>query len=250
MVGRGDAMKISIVTVTYNASAFLEGALQSLRVQTYPNTEFIVIDGGSSDGTLNLVASYPDLKPIVHSGPDNGIYDAMNKGVRVATGEAIYFLNADDRLAQPDSLACLVDGLRRNPGAGIVYGNIVVTDQNRDTWRSHRRWTPARLGWEALCHQATLSRRDVFDRAGEFDTNYRISADLEWFMRCDSVGVDFAHVDRLICFYAAGGESDRQGSLRRQENERILRQYRGAASRFQQRVAAALRRRLPFAAAG
>lgn len=237
-------MKLSVITVTYNAAACVEAALQSLRAQSFPNIELIVVDGGSKDDTCARVARFLDLKPQVLSEPDHGIYDAMNKGVALATGDAIYFLNADDRLAHPDSLAHLVKALTSDPSRQIVFGDVVVTGESSDHWRSHRQVTPARFGFETLCHQATLTRRAVFEAVGGFDTSFKVSADLDWFMRCGNAGLQFGYVPHLVCCYASGGESDKQTVLRLVENKLILRKYRTGLMRWQQRAAAAVRRRL------
>lgn len=237
-------MKLSVITVTYNAAGCVEAALQSLRAQSYPDIELIVVDGGSKDDTCARVACFQDLKPKILCEPDQGIYDAMNKGVAMATGDAVYFLNADDRLAHPAALAHLARALATDPVTQIAFGDVVVTGESCDQWRSHRHVTTARFGFETLCHQATLTRRTVFDCVGGFDISLKVSADLDWFMRCGKAGLQFGYVPHLVCCYASGGESDKQTVLRQVENSRILRKYRTGLMRWQQRAAAAVRRRL------
>lgn len=237
-------MKITVVTVTLNAAAVVDAALASLREQVQVDIELVVVDGGSSDDTLERIRGYSDLRPMVIAGKDNGIYDAMNKGVQQASGDAIYFLNSDDCLAQPRALVLLMSALKAQADIGVVFGDVVVAGEGSDSYRSHCAVRPARLGYETLCHQAALVRRKVFHQVGGFNTNYRVCADLEWFLRCAKAGVGFVHVPRLVCRYAAGGESDRQVALRAVENRAILAAQRSASARMHQRLAAALRRRV------
>jgi glycosyltransferase involved in cell wall biosynthesis len=237
-------MKVTVVTVTLNAAAWLAEALQSIADQTHPDIELVIVDGVSTDATLDIVSSFSALNPKVLSGRDQGIYDAMNKGREAATGDAIFFLNADDRFAQPDALAHLVQALSASCQADLAFGDVLVVSGEGDQYRSHQNVSVARLGFETLCHQAVLARRTAFDRVGGFDLRYRISADLEWLVRCGQAGLVFLHVPRLVCRYTAGGESDRQSVLRRADNREILLRHRSATQRAGQRVAAAWRRRL------
>lgn len=236
-------MKLSVVTVTFNAANCIDKTLESLCRQRDVQYELIVVDGGSRDGTVERVKAHAQLSPLIQTGPDAGIYDAMNKGVAAATGDAIYFLNADDEFATGSALADLRDRLSAQPECGLVFGDVVVTDKDRDQYRSHQSVRTNRLGFEPLCHQATLARRELFDRIGGFDLSYRISADLDWFMRCAAVGVTFQYVPKLISLYAAGGESDKQSMLRRAENLQIIRKHLTPAQILQQRILAAARRR-------
>jgi glycosyltransferase involved in cell wall biosynthesis len=232
-------VKVTIVMVTLNAAAVIDDALRSIRMQTLPALELVVVDGGSSDGTLDIVARHASLKPTVLCGPDGGIFDAMNKGVATATGQAVYFLNADDRLAQPTSLATLTSHLQTS-AADIVYGDALIVGEQADLVRSHQRVRVGLLGYEPLSHQAVLARRSAFDRVGLFDTRWRICADLEWFIRCGKAGLSFSHLPRLVCHCLSGGASERHYALHLEEVQQILQVHKGPARRVLERLRAAL----------
>jgi glycosyltransferase involved in cell wall biosynthesis len=240
-------MKISIIMVTLNAASVIEEALQSVQMQTYENLELIVVDGGSKDGTLDIVDSYTDLNPRILRGPDGGIYEAMNKGLAVATGQALHFLNADDRLAQASSLTALADSLHKQ-AADLVYGDVLLVQPDADRFRSHHRVRVQRLGYEPLSHQAVLARRSAFDRVGSFDTRYRICADLDWFVRCEQAGLAFSYAPRLVCRCIAGGLSHRHYDLQLREIQEILRHRRSPGRRAAQRARAGLLRRVDWLA--
>lgn len=235
-------MKISIVTVTLDAAEVLGEALQSVRLQDHGDVELVIVDGGSSDGTLDLVAQFQDLRPRLLRGPDAGIYDAMNKGIAAASGEALFFLNADDRLAHPGTLRTLARGLARRD-ADLVFGDIAIFDRQAERHRSHRHVRVSRLGHESLSHQAVLARRRCFERVGGFDTRWRVCADLDWFMRCAAAGLQFEHLPALVCRCGAGGYSARHYPLQLDEVRQLVRLHQPPLQRQLQRVAAGLRRR-------
>lgn len=237
-------MRISVVTVVLNAAALIAGARDSVRAQRGVALEWVVIDGGSTDGTLDVVRGASDIATTLHSGRDGGIYDAMNRGRQLARGDALIFLNADDRLAHPLALQGLAQTLQAQP-ADLAFGDIVVFDATGERQRSHRHVRPARLGHESLSHQAVLARRDCFEQVGGFDTRWRICADLDWFMRCAAAGLRFRHRPGLVSRCMAGGESSRQFALQMQERRELIELHQPPLQRQAQRAAAGLRRRLP-----
>lgn len=220
-------MKVSVIMVVRNAADQIAEALDSVRQQRGIELELVVVDGLSTDHTLDIVARYQDLSPRVLPGPDAGIYDAMNKGVAAARGEALFFLNADDRLAQPQALALLAAVLA-DPAVDIAYGNILVCGPDGDRWRSHRHVSTASLGFESLSHQALLARCSAFARVGDFDLRYRICADLDWLMRAADAGLTLKHLPRLVCRCLTGGISTREQALMMEEVA-VLRERRAAA---------------------
>lgn len=237
-------MKISIVTVLKNAEAVVVDAMASIRAQDYPNLEHVVVDGVSSDKTLLLVEQHRIENSIVISEPDCGIYDAMNKGIALATGDAILFLNADDRLTQPSAISNLVRGMSSSPSADFSFGDAIVQSTEGESYRCYSHISRQNIGFEMVCHQVILARRNLFEFPGRFDTSYKICADLDWLLRCVDSGASFRYVSKPIAYYATGGESDRNIALRQQEKTEILRKYRSGFERGRQRVASALRRRL------
>lgn len=203
-------MKITVVTVCFNASAEIEGCLRSVAGQTCRNLEHIIIDGASTDGTLDIVARFPHVHTVV-SEPDRGIYDAMNKGIRAATGDYILFLNADDRLQSSRSLELAAAFIEEAPGGDVYYGDLEV----RGTTGSTYLFRPPSVGDAlefmldgCLPHQSTLARPAVFDRTRGFDTRYRIAADYDWFLKVlADPEIDVRSMPVLIGSFKLGGAS-------------------------------------------
>jgi len=236
-------MKVSVVMVTLNAGEVINGALQSLAAQTWPEIELVVVDGGSTDHTLAVLAQHRSLQAKLLQGPDSGIYDAMNKGVAAATGDALFFLNADDRLAQPSALAQLVSAMQQT-AADLVFGDVLICGAQADHYRSHHRVGAHTLGYEPLSHQAVLARRSAFDTVGTFDTRWRVCADLDWFMRCARAGLHLHHLGRLVCHCLDGGFGQQHYALQLVEVRQLRRTHHSALQRLRLRAASALHRRL------
>lgn len=183
-------MRVSIITVTYNAGATIGRTLESVAAQRWPDVEHLVIDGASTDQTLEIARRYPHATVI--SEPDRGLYDAMNKGLRRATGDYLCFLNAGDTLHSPDTLTHLAERVAASPApVGIAYGDTdIVDDEGR--FLRHRRLTPPEcLTWRSfrqgmlVCHQAFYVNRQI---APSYDLAYRFSADFDWCIRCMQEG--------------------------------------------------------------
>lgn len=184
-------MKISVVTVCYNSVATIGDALHSVAAQTHPDVEHIVIDGGSRDGTQDVVRQNGGRIAQFVSEKDKGIYDAMNKGLALATGEVVCFLNSDDFYASPDALAIVAREMA-DDGIDALFGDVVFVDpaEPERVVRRYRsdRFSPQSIarGWMPA-HPASFIRRAVFEKEGGFKTDYRIAADFEFFARA------FAH---------------------------------------------------------
>ena len=114
--------KLTIITVTYNAERFLEPTIKSIAAQTYPNIEYVIVDGGSKDGTVDIIKKYPQVVTNYISEPDNGLYDAMNKGIKKATGDYLLFLNSDGYLYEQETLKKMA---KSSVNANIIYGDII-----------------------------------------------------------------------------------------------------------------------------
>ncbi|MEZ4740499.1 MAG: glycosyltransferase family 2 protein [Flavobacteriales bacterium] len=174
-------MKVSLVTVCRNVAPVIRETLDSVLAQTHSDIEVIVIDGASTDGTLEILNSYADRLAYVKSEPDKGIYDAMNKGLRVATGDVIGFVNAGDLLMTPKVIAQVVAAFEQG-GVDAVYGDIIMVDEN-DITNVKRTWLSGaydrdrfKQGWMPP-HIATFIRKEVYDKFGHFNTDLRIAAD-------------------------------------------------------------------------
>ena len=180
-------MKISIITVCFNSAETIEDTLFSVAAQSYPEVEHIVVDGGSKDGTQGIVAHHGSCVTKFISEPDNGIYDAMNKGLDLASGHIIGFLNADDVYADNEVIAKVAD-IMSNGGLDALYGDAEFfhSDNPEYTVRryssqyfSHKRIA---MGWMPA-HPTLFLQRRVFERFGPFNTDYRIAGDFEFVAR-------------------------------------------------------------------
>jgi glycosyltransferase involved in cell wall biosynthesis len=203
-------MKISVITVCLNAERTIGLALESFLKQSHPDKELLVIDGASSDDTLRVVGSFPSDCIRVVSEADRGIYDAMNKGLRGFTGEAVGFLNSDDRFADPGALAAIDDALGT---AEIVFGDLDFVSSH-DPRRVVRRWRTGpfvrgsfRRGWMPA-HPTFYCRRAVAETVGEFDLRYSTAADYDYMLRClELTQCSSAPVGRVLVDMLHGGRS-------------------------------------------
>jgi glycosyltransferase involved in cell wall biosynthesis len=180
-------MKISIITVCYNSADTIADTLRSIAQQTYPNIEYIIIDGGSTDGTLDIIKQYEKHVSVLVSEPDKGIYDAMNKGWKRATGDVVAFLNSDDCYMHKNVLSEVAE-IMSNPDIDACHGDLIYVDRV-DTnkiiryWQGHEhRAGDCLKGWMPA-HPTFFARRSLFERCGGFDTRYRKQADFELAVR-------------------------------------------------------------------
>ncbi len=207
-------MRISVVTVAYNSASTISDTLVSVAAQTHSAIEHIVIDGGSSDGTADLVRDHSTRVARFVSEPDHGIYDALNKGLRLATGDVVGFLHADDLFADHDVVADIAARFE-DPQVDAVYGDLVYVDAI-DVDKVIRFWRAGpfdtsllRRGWMPP-HPTLYVRRAVYERLGGFDTRYRIAADYDTIVRFfGAAGLKVAYVPRVLVRMRLGGISNR-----------------------------------------
>ena len=180
--------KFSIITVTYNAEKVLEDTIQSVIFQTYRNVEYIIVDGASKDHTLEIVNKYHDRINKVISEPDKGLYDAMNKGIQLATGNYLCFLNAGDKFHDSETLQKIVHTLKGQELPDVIYGETAIVDEEGHFLHMRRLSTPAHLNWKSfkqgmlVCHQAFFANRKLAINH-LYDLQYRFSADFDWCIR-------------------------------------------------------------------
>jgi len=206
-------MRVSIVTVCFNSVDTIEHTIRSVQEQDYESIEHVIVDGGSVDGTQEVVRGHNGQIKQFISEPDRGIYDAMNKGLRLATGEVVAFLNADDVYASRTVISDVVAAMRAGP-ADAVYGDLVYVGR-RDTdrvlryWRAgeyhpkafHRGWVPP--------HPTFFCRTAVYRKLGGFDPGYRIAGDFELMLRfVEKNGIRVQYVPRLLVRMRWGGRAN------------------------------------------
>ncbi len=204
-------MKVSIITVCYNAAATIEKTIQSVASQTYPDIEYIVVDGASSDNTLSIVRRYKVSKIV--SEKDQGIYDAMNKGIRLAAGGILYFLNADDYLYDPQVIQNVVEAYAQDDQLQVLYGKVKYVDIPVKLTRTMKlddfeyKSDLDLVLKRFICHQGIFAHKRTFEQIGVYDTSYKICADFEWFMRAARRGIKRSYLDRFIAVVSSGGVS-------------------------------------------
>lgn len=182
-------MKISIITATFNSEATLRDTIESVLSQSYKDIEYIIKDGGSKDKTLNICHEYEprfDGKMRIISSPDKGIYDAMNQGFQIATGDVLMLINSDDLFARADALELVVKTFENHPESDGVYADLYyVSQKNIDNiirvWKTGEQ-KPMRRGW-LPAHPTFYIRREVYEKYGYFNLNYPLAADFELMLR-------------------------------------------------------------------
>lgn len=206
-------MKVSIITVSYNSASTIKDTIESVASQTYDNIEYIVIDGNSKDETMDIVTLYSNIIDNVVSESDKGIYDAMNKGVQLATGDIVGILNSDDFYETTTVIEDIVEHFKNNKSADVVFGDVVFVEPNDlkkvVRYYSSDKFKPFKLrfGWMPP-HPATFIRKSVYDKYGLYKLGYKISADYEIFVRLLMVAkLPFSRINKVIVRMRSGGAS-------------------------------------------
>lgn len=251
-------MKLSIITITYNNAEGLCRTIQSVQSQTFRDFEHIIVDGGSTDGSVDLIREYADNEAIRQAGykairqenskadnlassphhlitsspimwiseKDRGVYDAQNKGIRIAQGEYCYFLNAGDTLCANDRL----EKMMMHAGEDIVYGNEIIVDgKGKQVGIARGVENPSFVDLYNSCmkHQASFIRRSLFDKYGIYDADMRICSDFDWFFRViafhDDVTLQYKDVN--IAYFENTGISHHNPELCAKERQQILDRY-------------------------
>lgn len=225
---------ISLITVCRNAEATIEDTIQSVITQTYHRVEYIIVDGASTDGTLQIVQRYAHRISRVVSEPDRGLYDAMNKGLRLATGDYVCFLNAGDSLHEDDTLQLMVRslaGLHELPD--VIYGQTALVDAEGHFLRMRRLTAPARLSWRSfrwgmlVCHQSFYARRTL---APAYDLQYRYSSDFDWCIRVMRRARTLHYTALTLTDYLAEGLTTAHHKASLRERFRIMCHHYGLLS--------------------
>lgn len=179
---------LSLITASYNSARTIADTLRSVNVQTWPDIEYLIVDGGSKDETMEIVAREGRRVTSAVSEPDKGIYDAYNKGLSRATGDVIGFINSDDYYCTPEAIAEVMAAFDADPELEAVHGDLVYVDPV-DTGKVERYWKSRPATVENLrrgfipAHPTLFLRREVYDKVGTFDTGYRLAADYDFMLR-------------------------------------------------------------------
>lgn len=223
--------KFSVITVCYNAQATLEDTIQSVIAQTYHHVEYIIVDGASKDRTLSIINRYRDRITTVVSEPDKGLYDAMNKGLRLATGDYVCFLNAGDGFHEDDTLQQMVHTLRElTELPDVLYGETALVDAEGHFVRMRRLQAPEHLTWHSfrqgmlVCHQAFFAKRTL---AEPYDLRYRFSADFDWCIRIMKKSKVLHNTHLTLIDYLEEGMTTRNHKASLHERFRIMAKHYG-----------------------
>ncbi|HJF91563.1 MAG TPA: glycosyltransferase [Mediterranea massiliensis] len=225
--------KFSVITVCYNAEATLEDTIQSVISQTYHHVEYIIVDGASKDRTMDIVNRYRDRIAVVVSEPDKGLYDAMNKGIRLATGDYLCFLNAGDSFHEDDTLQQMVHSIHTLQLPDVLYGETELVDHEGHFLRMRRLQAPEHLTWKSfrqgmlVCHQAFFPRRNL---VMPYDLRYRFSADFDWCIKIMKKSKVLHNTHLTLIDYLAEGMTTRNHQASLKERFRIMARHYGWAS--------------------
>ena len=235
-------MNISIVTVTYNAEHTLQRTLDSVASQKDVEFEHLIIDGSSTDGTVEILNNYKQANPqmdiVIVSEPDKGLYDAMNKGLQKARGEFVCFLNAGDKLHDDcvlSSIDAIIDGhVASGSPLAVVYGETDIVD-DEGAFLAHRRLkAPETLNWKSfkngmlVCHQSFYARRDI---SPLYDLTYRFSADFDWCVKvmknASEKGMSLVNSHKILTDYLSEGMTTQNHKKSLKERFNIMRKHYG-----------------------
>ena len=239
--GDDDAMKplFSIITVCLNENPGIRRTCESIIGLAHEDYEWIVIDGASNDGTLEILGEYKDSITCLVSEPDLGIYDAMNKGIAKAQGEYLIFMNGGDCFASPEVLTWAAAAPRKD----LIYGNIFHDEPERHLVLSPERMNQGYLLKNMVPHQATFYHHTLFERFGKYDTSFRIAGDYDLYVRLLEIGrVSHHHINQPLAVFDLTGISNSEAfrALRKQENHRIrmkyFRRYRWSLKALRQKI--------------
>lgn len=241
--------RFTIITITYNAEKVVQRTLDSVLRQTYEDVEHLIVDGASTDKTMELAQAYKQKsdasagghKVILRSEPDEGIYDAMNKGLTQAGGNYVVFMNAGDFFPQVDTLEqiahrCRLNELPTDELPAVLYGNTNIVDNEGRFLHPRRLQPPAQLTWQSfrqgmlVCHQAFYARTDIAKNL-QYDTQYRYSADVDWCIRVmregERAGLPLCNINMVVACYTEEGATTRHHRESLRERFRIMCRHYG-----------------------
>ena len=199
-------MKITIITVCVNAEKTIKDTIESVLKQSYKDFEYIIVDGKSSDDTLKIISKYKDKRIRLISEKDKGLYDAMNKGIKLATGDIIGTINSDDILASEDVFQTVIDNFDEN--TDVIYANIKY--YNEDFSKVKRDFISGTKESDYFCpaHPSMYVRKQIYEKIGTYNINYKIAADFDFMVRCNLNNVRYKYIDKYFVYMRYGGKSN------------------------------------------
>lgn len=234
--------KFSIITIVYNGETFIEGTMKSVINQTFTDYEYIIVDGASKDSTISIVMDFAEKHPLLEksgrkptikwiSEPDKGLYDAMNKGLRLATGDFVLFLNAGDWLFEPTTLEKIAAAA--TPTTDILYGETMLVDEVRQHIGTRSNITvqklPKKLTWQSMrlgmvvCHQSFLPARKITPQYMEGN----LAADIDWVIKCLKNAKNVTNTHTIVSEYLMGGVSKKQHQQSLKDRYAVLKTHFG-----------------------
>jgi len=238
-------MRITIITVTYNAASVLQRTLDSVSRQTFQQIEHLIIDGASKDDTVKIAKAYQEKVPypvIIQSEPDHGLYDAMNKGLHKATGDYLVFLNAGDTLHADDTLTTLTSHLlplTSHLSPAVIYGDTAIVDSEGKFLHLRRLRPPRHLTWRSfkhgmlVCHQAFYVRTDIAQQE-DYDLQYRHSADVDWCIRvmkrAEEMQLPLVNTNTILADFMEGGNTTQNHRASLKERYQVMCHHYGKVS--------------------
>lgn len=224
----------TIITVTYNAEQWLERTILSVLSQSYSAIEYIIIDGASTDATTQIIDRYKDGIAYSISEPDKGLYDAMNKGLKQATGDYVWFVNAGDTLYSADTVQGIVNQLvKRKALPDVIYGETEIVDGEGNVLGMRRLKVPNKLTWKSfrmgmlVCHQSFIAKRSIVPA---YDLSYRFSSDFDWCIRCLKQSSDICNTRMTLSHFLDAGMTTENRKASLKERYAIMCTYYGKAT--------------------
>ncbi|MFY9307877.1 MAG: glycosyltransferase family 2 protein [Bacteroidia bacterium] len=221
------APKITVITVVYNGQQLIERTVKSVVEQTYSNIEYLIIDGASKDNTLSVIQPYSSKITRIISEKDKGIYDAMNKGLQLATGDYVLFINAGDELFSKNTLT---EVFSKNNNADAYYGNTAVTNEAGQQIGDRRLAPPEQLNWKSLKHGMCVSHQSFIAKrtlCSNYNLNYQISADFDWVINVLKKSKNVVNTHTYISKFLEGGASKQRQIQGLKERLKIMIQQYG-----------------------
>ncbi|MFH1509272.1 MAG: glycosyltransferase family 2 protein [bacterium] len=228
------SLKISVVTTVFNAKDTIEQTIKSILQQNYSNIEYIIIDGGSKDGTLEIIEKYKNSIDYFVSEGDKGIYDGMNKGISIANGEVIYFLNADDELYDKEVISNIVKEFEQEKDLAMIFGNVLIQDKKSQlnyltNIKYYEKDVVRKV--ESMNHQGVFIKTSVIKKLGMFDLSFKLAADTDLLYKVFIGKYPSKYTKKIVAKFTTGGFGANK-KLAYDEEKRIIKKQLGKIRLF------------------